>query len=48
VLVKGEDWAGKEVVGSDVVNARGGRVQFAKFVPGISTTSLIKKIRDES
>ncbi len=47
VLVKGEDWAGKEVVGSDVVNARGGRVQFAKFVPGISTTSLIKKIREE-
>lgn len=47
VLVKGEDWAGKEVVGSDVVNARGGRVQLAKFVPGISTTSLIKKIRGE-
>lgn len=48
VLVKGEDWKGKEVVGADVVKARGGRVEFARLVPGMSTTSLIKKIRGES
>jgi D-beta-D-heptose 7-phosphate kinase/D-beta-D-heptose 1-phosphate adenosyltransferase len=48
VLVKGEDWRDKQVVGADVVKARGGRVEFAKLIPGISTTSLIKKIRNES
>ncbi len=47
VLVKGEDWKDKQVVGADIVRARGGRVEFAKMVPGISTTSLIKKIRNE-
>lgn len=46
ILVKGEDWKGKEVVGADIVKARGGRVEFARLVPGISTTSLIKKIRE--
>ncbi|MBI5249685.1 MAG: D-glycero-beta-D-manno-heptose 1-phosphate adenylyltransferase [Desulfomonile tiedjei] len=48
VLVKGEDWKDKQVVGADIVKARGGRVEFAKLVPGISTTLLIKKIRDAS
>ncbi len=48
ILVKGEDWKDQEVVGADIVRARGGRVEFAKLVPGISTTSLIKKIRNES
>jgi D-beta-D-heptose 7-phosphate kinase / D-beta-D-heptose 1-phosphate adenosyltransferase len=48
VLVKGEDWKGKEVVGADIVKARGGRVEFARLMPGMSTTSLIKKIRGES
>ncbi|MBI4963849.1 MAG: D-glycero-beta-D-manno-heptose-7-phosphate kinase [Desulfomonile tiedjei] len=45
VLVKGEDWMGKQVVGEDVVTARGGRVEFVKHIPGISTSELIKKIR---
>lgn len=45
VLVKGEDWMGKKVVGEEVVTARGGRVEFVKHVPGVSTTDLIEKIR---
>ena len=45
VLVKGEDWKGREVVGEDVVKARGGRVEFVSLVPGLSTTDLINKIR---
>jgi D-beta-D-heptose 7-phosphate kinase/D-beta-D-heptose 1-phosphate adenosyltransferase len=45
ILVKGEDWIGKQVVGEDVVKARGGRVEFVKHVPGMSTSELIKKIR---
>jgi D-beta-D-heptose 7-phosphate kinase/D-beta-D-heptose 1-phosphate adenosyltransferase len=43
VLVKGEDWAGKNVAGSDVVEKRGGKVVFAPFVAGQSTTNLIAK-----
>ncbi len=45
MLVKGEDWKGREVVGEDVVKARGGRVEFVSLVPGLSTTDLINKIR---
>jgi len=45
VLVKGEDWKGKQVVGADVVKAKGGRVEFVKHVPGLSTSEIIKKIR---
>ncbi|MEW6348341.1 MAG: D-glycero-beta-D-manno-heptose-7-phosphate kinase [Thermodesulfobacteriota bacterium] len=48
VLVKGEDWRGKEVVGQEVVQARGGRVEFVKHVDGLSTSAVIKKIRGES
>ena len=47
ILVKGEDWKGKKVVGEDVVRSRGGRVEFVTHVPGVSTSHLIKKIREE-
>lgn len=45
ILVKGSDWHGKQVVGADVVESRGGRVEFVDLVPGISTTNLIERIR---
>ncbi|MBI5569733.1 MAG: D-glycero-beta-D-manno-heptose-7-phosphate kinase [Desulfomonile tiedjei] len=45
VLVKGEDWKGKHVVGQDIVEARGGRVEFVKLLRGLSTTQLIRRIR---
>ncbi|MFH0823905.1 MAG: D-glycero-beta-D-manno-heptose 1-phosphate adenylyltransferase [Pseudomonadota bacterium] len=48
VLVKGEDWEGRKVVGEDVVKARGGRVVFVKHAAGVSTTDLINRIRGES
>jgi len=48
ILVKGEDWKGKEVVGEAVVKARGGRVEFVKHIGGISTTQLIQKIRGQA
>ena len=44
VLIKGADWKGKTVVGSDVVRARGGRVEFVKYVDRFSTTGTIEKI----
>lgn len=43
VLVKGEDWSGKKVAGADFVEQRGGKVVFAPFVAGKSTTAMIDK-----
>ena len=45
VLVKGEDYAGREVVGREIVEAAGGRVELVPLLPGFSTTSLIERIR---
>ncbi|MEW5852579.1 MAG: D-glycero-beta-D-manno-heptose 1-phosphate adenylyltransferase [Myxococcota bacterium] len=45
VLVKGEDWKDKGVVGRDVVEARGGKVVLARLEPGRSTTDIVKRIR---
>ena len=46
VLVKGGDYRTNEIVGHDVVTARGGRVVTLDFLPGYSTSHLIQKIRD--
>jgi len=43
VLVKGGDWKGKEIVGSDVVRAHGGAVMTIRFLPGRSTTSILAR-----
>jgi D-beta-D-heptose 7-phosphate kinase/D-beta-D-heptose 1-phosphate adenosyltransferase len=44
VLVKGQDWEGKEVVGRETVEAAGGRVVLAPLWPGVSTTSIIERV----
>lgn len=46
VLVKGKDWAGKEVVGQDVVEANGGVVELIELEQGLSTSYIIEKIRE--
>ena len=46
VLVKGADWAADEIVGRDVVLAHGGRVERIDLVPGVSTTEIIRRIRE--
>jgi len=45
ILVKGGDYQPDEIVGREVVLARGGRVVALPFVPGYSTTRLIDRIR---
>jgi len=45
VLVKGADWAAAEIVGRDVVEAKGGRVVRIPLVGGRSTTNLIGRVR---
>lgn len=48
VLVKGGDWAVEQIVGREIVEARGGLVKTIPLVPDISTTSLIQRIRAQS
>jgi D-beta-D-heptose 7-phosphate kinase/D-beta-D-heptose 1-phosphate adenosyltransferase len=45
VLVKGGDWALERIVGREIVESRGGVVRTIPLVPGVSTTSLIQRIR---
>jgi D-beta-D-heptose 7-phosphate kinase/D-beta-D-heptose 1-phosphate adenosyltransferase len=44
VLVKGSDWAIDAIVGKDIVEAAGGKVQTIDYVPDRSTTNIIQKI----
>jgi D-beta-D-heptose 7-phosphate kinase/D-beta-D-heptose 1-phosphate adenosyltransferase len=46
VLVKGADYAGKEVVGREIVEARGGRVELVPLLEGWSTTDVLRRIRN--
>ncbi len=43
ILIKGADWKGRDVVGSDVVKNRGGKVELARYDPRYSTTKIIDK-----
>jgi len=45
VLVKGSDWGPNNIVGRDVVEARGGRVVRMDLARGFSTTALTKNVR---
>ncbi len=46
VLVKGGDWKGKKIVGSDLVREHGGVVKTIRFLPGRSTTSILARAAD--
>jgi D-beta-D-heptose 7-phosphate kinase/D-beta-D-heptose 1-phosphate adenosyltransferase len=45
ILVKGGDWPIDQIVGREIVQARGGRVVTIPLVPDVSTTSLIRRIK---
>ncbi|HSW46621.1 MAG TPA: bifunctional heptose 7-phosphate kinase/heptose 1-phosphate adenyltransferase [Phycisphaerae bacterium] len=45
VLVKGEDWETRGVVGREHVESIGGRVVLVPLVEGISTTAVVDRIR---
>ncbi|MBU1888065.1 MAG: D-glycero-beta-D-manno-heptose 1-phosphate adenylyltransferase [Candidatus Omnitrophica bacterium] len=44
VLVKGGDWPVKDIVGSDFVRFRGGKVKSLPYLKGHSTKAVINKI----
>jgi D-glycero-beta-D-manno-heptose 1-phosphate adenylyltransferase len=45
ILVKGADWPADQIVGRDVVEARGGRVVRAQTEEGYSTSALIERVK---
>jgi D-beta-D-heptose 7-phosphate kinase/D-beta-D-heptose 1-phosphate adenosyltransferase len=47
VLVKGEDWKEKGVVGREWVERHGGEVHLAPLLPGRSTTGILDKARGQ-
>ncbi len=44
ILVKGGDWKIEQIVGSDVVQSRGGIVKNLPYVSGYSTTNIEQKV----
>lgn len=48
VLVKGGDYAVNEIVGRDIVEARGGQVLNLELVEGVSSTNIIQRILDST
>ena len=45
ILVKGSDYKAEDIVGYDVVTAKGGKVETIDFVEGFSTTTIVEKIK---
>lgn len=46
VLIKGADYKVEQIVGHDIVQAKGGQVITLEFLPGFSTSAIEKKIRE--
>ena len=44
ILVKGADYKPEEIVGYDIVTAKGGQVVTLEFLEGYSTTGIVNKI----
>jgi rfaE bifunctional protein nucleotidyltransferase chain/domain len=47
ILVKGGDYHTDNIVGADIVLAKGGKVKVLSFVAGYSTTNIEQKIRSQ-
>jgi len=48
ILVKGADYKPEEIVGYDIVTAKGGQVVTLEFLEGYSTTGIVNKILNSS
>ena len=47
ILVKGSDYKPEDIVGYDIVKAKGGDIVTIDFLEGYSTTGIIEKIKSE-
>ncbi len=48
VVTIGDDWVGKHLNGLEWMKSQGGTVVYLPYTPGVSTTSIKKKILDNS
>jgi len=48
VVTIGDDWVGKHLDGLEWMKSQGGEVVYLSYTPGVSTTSIKKKILDNS
>lgn len=46
LLIKGEDYIGKEIAGSECVIGNGGQVHYIPLLKGFSTTNIINKVEN--
>ena len=46
ILVKGADYRAEDIVGYDIVKAKGGSVETLEYLPGYSTSLIEKRIRE--
>ncbi len=46
VLVKGSDYEPQNIIGYDIVTAKGGKVTTIDFIPGYSTSDIERKIKN--
>lgn len=46
ILVKGNDYKPEEIIGYDVLKAKGGEVVTIELTEGFSTTSILNKLKD--
>lgn len=47
VLVKGADWQIDKIIGRDIVEANGGKVETIQFINNQSTTNIIKSVLEK-
>jgi len=46
ILVKGSDYHAEDIVGYDIVKAKGGEIKTIDFIEGFSSTGIIAKIKN--
>ena len=47
ILVKGNDYKAEDIVGYDIVTAKGGKVETIELVDGFSTTKILEKTNSQ-
>jgi len=48
VLAKGGDWSAEKVIGADLVEQAGGRVELIPYLEGFSSSAIIERILNEN
>ena len=48
VLAKGGDWSAEKIVGADVVEQAGGRIEVIPYLKGFSTSEIIERILNKN